>query len=127
MKRRPEAELITRWFSVTTTKGLIHVRNMILQDSALLIYGAFEDDLGGKCLASWFGHHLGISGPDFLRRANMPEVSEVIYAWDTDARFPAQLLKALRREIFYRRGGERWSGRSISARRLASQSAAGQR
>ena len=122
MKRRVEHELLTRWFSVTTTKGLIHVRDMILQNSAQLIYGAFEDDSGGKCLASWFGHHLGISGPEFLRRANMPEVSEVIHAWDSDVKFPTQLLKALRRELFYRRGGKRWTGRSASARQLVSQS-----
>ncbi len=113
MKRRPEHELQTRWFSLTTSEGLIHVHDMVLENSSLLIHGAFEDELGGKCLASWFGHHLGISGPEFLRRATMPEVSEVVHAWDTDPAFPAQLLKALRREIFYRGGVRRgWAGRT---------------
>src|SRR3954447_8545413 len=102
MKCKVRREWLTRWDSLLGTGGLFHLRDMLLGNSGLLIKGAFEDDEGGKCLATWAGHYLGISGPEFLCKLGLPEVSEVVYAWDTDRDFPRQLLRAIQQELFYR-------------------------
>src|SRR4051812_27962002 len=107
MKRRPEHELLTKWTPAMTTKALRRVIRDIEQNSPRLIHGAFEDAQGGKCLASWFGAYLGLTGPEFVQHCGIPGASEVVIAWDENPKLlRSQILKALRLELFYRKGGE---------------------
>src|SRR4051812_5407737 len=106
MKRKPEREFLTRWVPTINRRGLIHCYRMLRDDAPWLIHGYFVDAQGDKCLASWFGHYLGMSGPEFLKHCGITGESEVVNAWDNEPElFRSQMLKALRLEIFYRKGG----------------------
>ena len=74
--------------------GLVHVEHKIERNSPDLIHGGFEDHQGGKCLASWFGHELGMTGPEFIAWCGIPGTSEVVCAWDEHPiRFRAEILE----------------------------------
>ncbi len=119
MKIRTRQEWLGRVTSLATTEGLQHLVRLIETNSPLLISEGFEDDNGGGCIYTHLGRFHPVAslspepGPEFLRLAGMPVISYVVRDWDTDPKkFAAQLLKALRLELFYRGVSSGRTGRS---------------
>jgi hypothetical protein len=111
MKTRVRQEFLGRAASIATTEGLERLETLIETNSPLLIWGAFEDHNGGGCIYTWLGRFHPVAslspepGPEFLRLCGMPVISYLVAELDSDPeKFLPQLLKAIRLELFYRRG-----------------------